>query len=134
MEQRVYNLSFAELVDRLCLVQMKENYGGDYAEEIRMILHDIDLMFSEGMKMDANIIRAIIAMTQSNVEIWINEDNERKGIIEDNPDWREKYLNILRTHELNSTRSECKARVQELLGGRTDKKLNYHNSAWRISW
>ena len=131
---RAYNLSFAELVDRLCLVQMKQNYGGDYADEMKDVLHDIDLLIKEGVKIDADMVRAIVVMVQANVEIWLNEDNERKGLIEEFPNWEQKYKNILRTHKLNSTRSEAKARVQELIGGRTDKKLNYHNGEWKISW
>lgn len=135
MADRQYNLSFAELIDRLQLVQMKENYGGDYIGEISAVLHDIDWMLQEGIKVDANIIRAIVAMTQANTEIWVNENNEREGVIDsENVDWEKKYKNLLRTHKLNATRSECKARVQELLGGRTDKKLNYHNTEWKISW
>lgn len=135
MESRKYNLSFAELVDRLCLVQMKQNYGGDYKEEMRDVLHDIDSLIKEGkVVVSADMIRAITVMVQANVEIWINEDNERKGIIEESPNWEQKYKNILRTHKLNSTRSEAKARVQELIGGRTDKKLNYHNGEWEIFW
>lgn len=131
---RAYNLSFAELVDRLCLVQMKQNYGGDYSDEMKDVLHDIDLLIKEGVKIDADMVRAIVVMVQANVEIWLNEDNERKGLIEEFPNWEQKYKNILRTHKLNSTRSEAKARVQELIGGRTDKKLNYHNGEWKISW
>ena len=131
---RAYNLSFAELVDRLCLVQMKQNYGGDYSDEMKDVLHDIDLLIKEGVKIDADMVRAIVVMVQANVEIWLNEDNERKGIIEEFPNWEQKYKNILRTHKLNSTRSAAKSRVQQLIGGRTDEKLNYHNGEWKISW
>ena len=135
MGQRRYNLSFAELVDRLCLVQMKQNYGGDYVEEMKDVLSDIDLLIREGIVVvSADMIRAITVMVQANVEIWINEDMERRGLLEENPDWEFKYKNLLRTHKLNSTRSEAKARVQELIGGRSDKKLNYHNGEWKISW
>jgi len=132
-QPRSYHYTFAELIDRLCLAQMKENYGGDYKAEIQHILHDIDVHLESGVKIDANGIRAIIAMTQSNVEIWVGEDKERNGV-EDGRSWEEKYKSLLRTHRLNSSRSECKARLQILIGGATDKKLNYHQGEWNISW
>lgn len=135
MAERKYLPSFASLVDSLHLAQMKMNYGGDYMEEMRDILHDIDLLIDEGIVVRADMIRAIVAMTQANVEIWINEDKEREGIKEgENVDWEAKYKALLRTHKLNGTRAECNSRIQELIGGRTNKKLNYHNSEWKINW
>jgi hypothetical protein len=132
---RKYLPSFASLIDALHLVQMKMNYGADCIEEMRDILHDIDLMIEGGVKVNADIIRAIVAMTQSNVEIWVNEDKEREGIKEGEiVDWEAKYKALVRTHRLNGTRAECNARIQELIGGRTNKKLNYHNSEWKITW
>lgn len=135
MSERKYLPSFAMLCDSLHLVQMKMNYGGDYTEEMNDILHDLDLLIDEGISVNADMIRAIIAMTQANVEIWINEDNEREGIKEgESVNWEAKYKSLLRTHKLNGTRAECNARIQELIGGRTNRKLNYHNSEWKISW
>lgn len=127
MEKRKYHLSFAELIDRLMLCQLKESHGGRYAEEIKDILHDIDLVIQEeGIVLDASYIRAIIVLTQANSFIWTNEDNARKGTPENN--------NLYFTHQLNATRSEAKAYLQERHGGRTDKKLNYISGAWTISW
>lgn len=124
--ERKYNYSFAELCDRLHVCQMKENLGGNYADEISDIKHDIDMMIDEGIVIDAEIIRAIIALTQSNTAIWINEDNARKGTPENN--------NLWYTHQLNATRSSCKNRIQDLIGGRLDTKINYMGSIWKISW
>lgn len=135
MSERKYLPTFAMLCDSLHLVQMKMNYGGDYIEEMKNILHDMDLMIDGGIKVNADMIRAIVAMTQANVEIWINEDNEREGIKEGEAvNWEAKYKALLRTHRLNGTRSECNARIQELIGGRANRKLNYHNSEWNIKW
>lgn len=134
MTERKYLSRFSELIDFVHLYQMKMNYGGDYKQEMDNVLHDIDLMINDGIKVDAKIIRAIVAMTQANVEIWINEDKEREGITDENPDWEAKYKALLRTHKLNSTRSECKAIIEGHIGGRKDEKLNYHKGEWKISW
>ena len=136
MEGRKYLPSFATLFDALHLVQMKMNYGGEYQEEMNNILHDIDLVIKQdGIKVTADMIRAIIAMTQANTEIWVGEDNQREGVKEgENVDWEKKYKSLLRTHRLNSSRALCNERIQELAGGRPNKKLNYHNSEWKFSW
>lgn len=136
MGERKYLPTFASLFDALHLVQMKMNYGGDYQEEMNNILHDIDLIIKEeGIKVNADMIRAIIAMTQANVEIWVGEDSQREGVKEgEQPDWEKMYKSLLRTHRLNSSRALCNERIQELSGGRANKKLNYHNSEWKFSW
>ena len=132
---RKYLPSFASLMDSLHLVQMKMNYGGEYMEEMRDILHDIDLLIEGGIKINADMLRAIVAMTQANVEIWIGEDNQREGVKEgENVDWEKMYKLLLRTHKLNGTRAFCNSRIQELAGGRTNKKLNYHDPEWKINW
>ena len=136
MENRKYLPTFASLIDSLHLVQMKMNYGGEYMEEMRNILHDIDLLIrEEGIVVNADMIRAIVTMTQSNVEIWVGEDAQREGVKEgETPDWEKMYKGLLRTHRLNSSRAACNQRIQELSGGKTNPKLNYHNSEWNLKW
>ena len=52
MQEKVYYLSFAELIDRLNVTQMKECYSGTdkYAQEIQDILHDIQIDLDNGVK------------------------------------------------------------------------------------
>lgn len=126
MSQRKYFMSFSELIDKLHLCQLKENHGGNYANEIKDILHDIQVMIDEGVVVDAELIRAIIVLAQSNSFIWINEDNARNGTPENN--------NLWFTHQLNANRSEAKAVIETKVGGRADKKLNYMEGVWKISW
>lgn len=126
MSKLKYHLSFAELLDRLMLCQLKENHGADYKQEIRDIMNDIDFHLNSGVSVDAKLLRALIVLTQSNSFIWTNEDNARNGTPENN--------NLWFTHQLNANRSEAKAQIQALIGGRKDEKLNYMNSIWKISW
>lgn len=126
INEKRYHLSFSELIDRLQLCQLKENHGKDFAQEIKDIVHDIQLFIDSGVVVGAEMIRAIIALTQVNTFIWTNEDNARKGTPENN--------NLWFTHQLNANRSEIKAHMQEMIGGRTDKKLNYLEGVWKISW
>ncbi len=126
MSDRKYFHSFSELLDKLMLCQLKESHGGDYAQEIKDIMHDIQLMINEGIVVGAEMIRAIIVLTQVNSFIWANEDNARNGTPENN--------NLWFTHQLNSDRSSTKAYIEKRIGGRADEKLNYMKGIWKISW
>ena len=85
MKKRKYLPTLSELIDRLSIAQLKENFISEhkeeYAQEISDILHDIDLMLSEGkIVLDSNSVRAIVVLSQMNLHIWHNESNYRKGI------------------------------------------------------
>lgn len=131
-----YNLSFAEKIDRLNICQSKECYSGTdkYAQEIQDILHDIQVDLDNGIVVTAETIRAIVVLTQSNLAIWLGEDDIRKG--ESTKTDKEKADALTQTHLLNGTRSLSKTRLQNLIGGRTDEKINClaSNSAWKINW
>jgi hypothetical protein len=126
-----YMPSFAELVDRLTIVQQKENVNPnpEFAKEIKDILHDIDLDIKNGVTLNADIIRAIVVLTLANQAIWINEDAARGG---------EGENNLILTHSLNGTRSTSKTKIQNIIGGRVDPKLNClaadEKPIWNISW
>ena len=68
---RKYLPTLSELIDRLSIVQLKEVFipenKKEYAQEIKDIMHDIDL---EGL--DAELIRAVIVLAQMNLHIWHN--------------------------------------------------------------
>ena len=86
MEKRKYLPTLSELVDRLSIAQLKEvfiaEHKDEYAQEIKDICHDIDMMLSEAKSIDAEVIRAIVVLSQMNLHIWHNESNYRKGIKE----------------------------------------------------
>ena len=134
MSERKYLPTLSELIDRLSIAQLKEvfitEHKEEYAQEISEILHDIDLILSEGaVVVDSKTIRAIVVLSQMNLHIWHNEANYRKGIKDGN--------NLELTHGLNGIRNTAKNRVQELLNGRKDYKVDCLAAEfkdWEISW
>ena len=116
MTDRKYLPTLAELVDRLSISQLKEvfipEHKEEYAQEIRDILHDIQLILDNCEKIDADVIRAVVVLSQMNLHIWHNESNYRKGIKEGN------QLEL--THGLNGIRNTAKNKIQEIVGGRKD--------------
>jgi hypothetical protein len=134
MNKRKYLPTLSELVDRLSIVQLKEvfitEHKEEYAKEIAEIIHDIQLLLDEqDGKVTAETIRAIVVLSQMNLHIWHNESNYRKGIKDGN--------NLELTHGLNGIRNVAKNRIQEVVGGRKDYKIDCLAAEfkdWKISW
>jgi len=132
-EKRKYLPTLSELIDRLSIAQLKEvfitEHKEEYAKEIKDIAHDIQLILDECEKIDAEAIRAIVTLSQMNLHIWHNESNYRKGIKDGN--------NLELTHGLNGIRNTAKNKIQELIGGRKDYKIDCLAAEfkdWEISW
>ena len=131
---RKYLPTLSELVDRLSIVQLKEvfitEHKEEYAEEIKAIVHDIQLYLDENAEpITAETIRAIVVLSQMNLHIWHNESNYRKGIKDGN--------NLELTHGLNGIRNVAKNKIQEVMGGRKDYKIDCLAAEfkdWEISW
>ena len=134
MEERKYLPTLSELIDRLSIVQLKEvfiaEHKEEYAEEIKAIVHDIQLYLNETKEpITAETIRAIVVLSQMNLHIWHNESNYRKGIKDGN--------NLELTHGLNGIRNVAKNKIQEVMGGRKDYKIDCLAADfkdWEISW
>jgi hypothetical protein len=134
MSERKYLPTLSELVDRLSIVQLKEvfitDHKSEYADEIARILHDIDLILTQkDATLDAEVIRAIVVLSQMNLHIWHNETNYRNGIKDGN--------NLELTHGLNGIRNTAKNIIQDVLGGRKDYKIDCLAAEfkdWEISW
>ena len=134
MAERKYLPTLSELVDRLSIVQLKEvfitEHKEEYAEEIKAIVHDIQLYLDESKEpITAETIRAIVVLSQMNLHIWHNESNYRKGIKDGN--------NLELTHGLNGIRNVAKNKIQEVMGGRKDYKIDCLGAEfkdWEISW
>ena len=125
---RKYLPTVSELIDRLSIVQLKEvfipEHKEEYAQEIKDIIHDLEL---EGL--DGELIRAVIVSSQMNLHIWHNESEARKGI--------NAGENLQLTHGLNGIRNTAKNKIQERFGGRKDYKtdcLAAEFKDWEISW
>ena len=131
---RKYLPTLSELVDRLSIVQLKEvfipEHKSEYSKEIADIVHDIQVLLDEqDGKVTAETIRAIVVLSQMNLHIWHNESNYRKGIKDGN--------NLELTHGLNGIRNVAKNRIQEVVGGRKDYKIDCLAADfkdWEISW
>lgn len=131
---RKYLPTLSELIDRLSITQLKEVFISDhkeeYSEEIKEILHDIDLILQEkDVVVDAKFIRAIVVLSQMNLHIWHNESNYRKGIKEGN--------SLELTHGLNGIRNTAKNKIQDSMEGRKDYKIDCLAAEfkdWEISW
>jgi hypothetical protein len=134
MSNRKYLPTLSELIDRLSITQLKEvfilDHKEEYAKEIQDILHDIDLTINESdAKLNAETIRAIVVLSQMNLHIWHNESNYRKGIKDGN--------NLELTHGLNGIRNTSKNKIQEIVGGRKDYKIDCLAAEfkdWEVSW
>ena len=133
MSERKYLPTLAELVDRLSIAQLKEvfipEHKVEYAQEISDIVHDIQLVLNDGGEITAETIRAIVVLSQTNLHIWHNESNYRKGIKDGN--------NLELTHGINGIRNTAKNKIQEIVGGRKDYKVDCLAAEfkdWEVSW
>ena len=134
MNERKYLPTLAELIDRLSIAQLKEvkipEHKAEYAQEITDIVHDIQLCLDSSDKpISGETIRAIVVLAQINTHIWQNESNYRKGIKEGN--------NLELTHGINGIRNTAKNKIQEVVGGRMDYKIDCLAAEfkdWEISW
>lgn len=134
MGERKYLPTLAELVDRLSISQLKEvfisEHKEEYSQEIKDILHDIQLIIEEqDVVLTAETIRAIVVLSQMNLHIWHNESNVRSG--------KEGPNALALTHGINGIRNTAKNKIQEKVGGRKDYKIDCLAAEfkdWEISW
>lgn len=128
--------TFAELIDRLSIHQLKEVFLAEnkekYKREMLDMQYDIDAIIKENnIKVTANLIRSIVVIAQMNAHIWYNESKARKGESQD--------LSLLKlTHGLNGLRNRaCNYMLEEIGDGeRQDWKtdcLAAEFNDWRIS-
>lgn len=114
--KRKYLPTLAELVDRLSIHQLKEvfipEHKDKYQREMRDIMDDINIIISEqNIQLTAEIIKAVVVLSQINEHIWYNESKVRSGESQD--------LNLLKlTHGLNGIRN----RTMNYLLGLIDNK------------
>ena len=133
MENRRYLPTLGELIDRLSIVQLKEvfipEHKKEYAQEIKDIVHDINSILTEGdIRLNADIVRDIVVLSQMNLHIWHNETQYRAGT---------GNGNLGLTHGLNGIRNIAKNKIQEIVGGRKDYKIDCIAAEfkdWEISW
>ena len=104
MNNRKWLPTFADLVDRLSIHQLKEVFIPEnketYSTEMNNIEHDLDLLIKENdIKLTGELVRAIVILSQINEHIWYNESKVRSG--------EEQDLSLLKlTHGLNGIRNQ----------------------------
>ena len=133
-KHRKFLPTLGELIDRLSIHQLKEVFipenKDNYAQEMHDIVHDIDLILKENdITLNAEIIRAVIVLSQMNAHIWYNESQVRKG--EKGTD------NLMLTHGLNGIRNTAINKIMEVVGGRKDYKVDCIAAEfkdWEVSW
>jgi len=121
-EKRKYLPSFSDLIDRLCISQMKEIFIPEHAEEYRKealdISNDIDILIKEkNIKLNAKITWAILVIQLANRVIWENESKARAGDMD-----QDKLLKF--THSINGIRNTAKNIISQELGERVDLKID----------
>lgn len=118
-----WKISLAELIDRLCIVTLKSirlNHKENYEEEAHMLMRDIHKYMKRS---DINILnfgkllRAIMINTISNLTIWNNETEARKGGKD-----QDKYLKF--THTVNGMRRRAGNEIIKQTGGRYDMNMD----------
>ncbi len=122
MSERRYLPTFADLVDRLTIVQLKEVFIPEHAMEYRaeraLIGHDIDLLLaSRDRPVSATDIHAIAMIMLANRVIWENESKARTG-----ESGQDKLLKF--THSINGVRNTAKNVLAAAVGERVDHKTD----------
>ena len=80
-ERKYYSYTLSELIDRLCIVQLKETFNPElkqkYAEEISDIISAINLSLPKSPypSIHAEFLRDVVVLAQYNTHIW-NKENE----------------------------------------------------------
>ncbi len=130
---RKYHLELGELLDRLTILQLKEvkipETKEQVSKEIEDITHDINIILNtEGRtkQITANFLRDLIILAQFNTHIWYNESEARKGNKDGNM--------LLLTHSINGIRCEARNRLQRLLDGRIEKKIDCLAAEYKDQW
>jgi len=122
MSNRRYLPTFADLVDRLSICQLKEIYIPEnkeaYRQEMDEINHDINLIIKEkSIELSAELIHAAQIVQLANRVIWENESKARQGGTE-----QDKLLKF--THSINGIRNNAKNSISVLIGERVDLKVD----------
>ena len=114
--------TFAELTDRMSICILKSIFipenKDSYHKEVEYIMHDLDRMCEESdIKLNSEIIKAVMIIMLSNRYIWENESKCRIGA---DQDWAALKL----THSINGVRNTAKNILSKGLGERVDLKID----------
>jgi hypothetical protein len=104
----------------------------NYAREMRLLSHDIDLLAGKRkLKLSSRTIRIIVALAQLNLHIWYIKERMQKE--------PKKYLRLLKlAHQLNGLRNQMKNLLLEEAQDKSKSSVrtNFNTDGlkgWRIS-
>jgi len=123
MCHRKYLPTFADLIDRLSIVQLKiiniPEHKEEYEKEKELIMNDIEeiLNYEKSVKITSKLLWAIQVVGLVNKAIWDNESRARAGGAE-----QDKLLKF--THSLNGIRNTAKNIISIELGERIDLRVD----------
>lgn len=133
MTERKYNYELGELFDRLTILQLKEvkipEHKSQYTKEIEDIIHDINLILTNSTKthqINAEFLRDLIILAQFNTHVWYNESAARNGSKDGNL--------LFLTHSINGIRVEARNRLQRIVDGRIEKKVDCLAAEYKDQW
>ena len=119
---RQYLPTFAELIDRMSIVQLKAvlapEHKEKYVDELKLIMQDLDEIIREkDIKLTGEMVQAILVLMFANHFIWTNENKAREAKGQD--------LDLLRlTHSVNGVRNNAKNIISQQIGERKELKLD----------
>ena len=122
MSERKYLPTFADLVDRLSIVMLKqiripENREA-YQREAELIEYDLNRIAPpESATITARGIRMIMLIMLANDTIWLSESKARAGGSE-----QDKLLKG--SHSINGVRNRAKNELANMTGDRVDLKID----------
>ena len=111
-ENRKFLTPLSELIDRLTVDQIKQLLNKDDSQEslkkeMKNIMHDIDQIINDKKtKLDSEIIRMIIILSQINLHIWNLKDKMEK-------DKNGYDKNLKLAHQINGIRNQIKNKLLE---------------------
>lgn len=122
MEKRKYLPTYAELIDRLAIVQLKSIFipenSNEYKQEMNDIIYDLNLIIKEkDIKITGEMIINIMRIQLTNRYIWENETKARSG-----GDSQDRLLKL--THSINGVRNTAKNMISNEIGERVDLKVD----------
>jgi len=128
--------TFAELIDRLTVDQIKEtlltNRSEEMSKEMKAICQDIDVIINQNkLELSSRFIRIVIILSQMNVHIWYNKDKMKVE-----PEKYDEHLKL--AHQLNGLRNQMKNLLLEETGERdkSSERTNFDTDGlkgWNIS-
>lgn len=126
-DNRKFLTPLSELIDRLTVDQIKQllnkdDFNKSIKKEMQNIMHDIDQIINDKkIKLDFEIIRMIIILSQINLHIWNLKDKMEK-------DANNYNKNLKLAHQINGIRNQIKNKILEKTNdlNQSSKRSNFN--------